>query len=31
MKKSHVNVVSNERILKERVLKLIGLKWMWSH
>jgi len=26
MKKSHVNVVSNERILKERVLKLIGLK-----
>jgi len=25
MKKSHVNVVSNEQVSKER-----GLKWLWS-
>ena len=26
MKKTHVNVVSDEQVSKER-----GLKWLWSH
>jgi len=30
MKKSHVNVVSNEQVSNKPGLKWSGLKWMWS-